>query len=590
MFLRNVILAIILVTKPIKGGVISLYKDYNTQQTSFILNLDFDIPQTHIARLISIFVDTIPNNLIEEHTSREGRPAFHPAMLLKMILFAYSRKVFSGRRMVEMNEENIPMKWLSRDTSVSYKTLNNFRSSDSMSDLIKTSFVYFTKLLSENGMIQDEALFIDGTKVEADANKYSFTWKRAIDKFHPKLKEKITALYEDLIEANVVQAMSEEYVTTSDGVSMLLKQTRDEIAQLDVAIEKEPKVIKGGSENKRRRRHLKKLAHKMESDYQPRSKKYEDAEKLFAGRNSFSTTDTDATFMRMKEDPMLNGQLKPGYNLQAATNGQFILGYGIFPNPTDTRTLIPFLSNMHSMSLFKYIVADAGYGSESNYSALIDQFNKVPLIPYGMMEKEKKRKYKNDPTKIHNWQYNAEDDYYIDYQGVRFSFKRYSIRHDKYGFERKFKTYEADRVQLTAELDKLAKTQGGNQRQINYNPTWDYFKNQAKEHLTSEIGKRIYSHRKYDVEPVFGRMKAIFGVRRIHLRGKHSVENELGILLMSMNLTKLGKLLAHNGLINDREILFFVNIIQFTKIRTEIFKISVLIFVTTEFFPSHVGV
>jgi hypothetical protein len=117
----------------------------------------------------------------------------------------------------------------------------------------------------------------------------------------------------------------------------------------------------------------------MEKDYLPRAKKYEEAESIFNGRNSFSKTDHDATFMRMKEDSMVNGQLKPGYNLQVATNGQFVLNYGIFSNPTDTRTLVPFLSDMHSLDLFKYIVADAGYGSESNYAAVIDDFKKIPL-------------------------------------------------------------------------------------------------------------------------------------------------------------------------------------------------------------------
>ena len=522
----------------------SMYKNYNTAQTSIALNLNFDIPNNHIARLIDMFVETIPHNIIETSVATTGRPAYHPAMLIKMLLFAYSRKVFSGRRIVEMNTENIPMKWLSQDATISYKTINNFRSSKEVSNLIKISFIYFTKLLADNGMIEDEALFIDGTKIEADANKYSFTWKRAVDKFYPKLKEKIVLLYEELIENQVVKEMEKEYLTSSDGLAEILEKTHDEITHLDYVIEQEPKVIKGGSKNKQQRRKLKKLAHKMENDYLPRAKKYEEAERLFNGRNSFSKTDHDATFMRMKEDPMMNGQLKPGYNLQAATNGQFVLNYGIFSNPTDTRTLLPFLSDMHSLDLFKYIVADAGYGSESNYSAIVDDFDKTPLIPYGMYEKEQKRKFKNDPTRIHNWKYNAADDYYTDHLSVKFSFKRYSIRHDKYGYERQFKIYEADKTQETFKLDELAKTPKGRQRQVAYNPTWNYFKNYVKDLLSSDQGSEIYSHRKYDVEPMFGRMKSIFGVRRTHLRGKQPVENELSILLMTMNLTKLAGILT----------------------------------------------
>ena len=340
--------------------------------------------------------------MIEKSTSTTGRPAFHPAMLLKMILFAYSRKVFSGRKIIEMNEENIPMKWLSRDTTISYKTINNFRASTQMADLIKTAFIYFTKLLMDHHMIRDNALFIDGTKVEADANKYSFTWKKSIDKFYPKLKDKITSMYEEMIKHQVVEEMEQEYLTTSEGLHDLLKDAETQVSNLNHKIEQEPAVIPGGSQNKRRRRRLKHYIHQIKHDYLPRLRKYEDANQIFKGRNSFSKTDNDETFMRMKEDPMLNGQLKPGYNLQAATNGQFVLNYDVFPNPTDTRTLTPFLSKMHFLEHFKYIVADAGYGSEANYAAIVDHFGKVPLVPYNMYLKEQKRKFKNDPTKFQN--------------------------------------------------------------------------------------------------------------------------------------------------------------------------------------------
>lgn len=80
--------------------------------------------------------------------------------------------------MAQMNDEVIPMKWLSQDTTVSYKTINNFRPSKHANNLIKTAFIYFTLLMRENGMMEDDALFIDGTKLEADANLYSFAWKK----------------------------------------------------------------------------------------------------------------------------------------------------------------------------------------------------------------------------------------------------------------------------------------------------------------------------------------------------------------------------------------------------------------------------
>ena len=105
---------------------------------------------------------------------------------------------------------------------------------------------------------------------------------------------------------------------------------------------------------------------------------------------------------------------------------------------------------------------------------------------------------------------------------------------------RNFKIYEADEFQLTEELTQLAKTKTGRQRQIHYNPNWQYLKEKAKETLQSEEGKRIYGCRKSDVEPIFGHMKSVFGMRRTHLRGKKKVETDVGIMFMTMNLKKYG--------------------------------------------------
>ena len=339
--------------------------------------------------------------------------------------------------------------------------------------------------------------------------------------------------------------MAEEEAQTSQGLEILAQETEKEVEKLTEKIDREPKAIPGGSKNKAKRRELKKIAHKLRKDFIPRAKKYEEAEEIFAGRNSYSKTDHDATFMHMKEDHMKNGQLKLGYNIQAATTNQYIVDFALFPNPTDFRTFEPFLDQMKSRGIldkFQNIVADAGYGSEYNYSILEENYSdKNYQIPYIQYEKEQTRKYKKDPSKVDNWYYNEEEDYYVDKSGVRFNFKYYSQRKDRStGMVRNFKIYEADEFQLTEELIQLAKTKTGRQRQIHYNPNWQYLKEKAKETLQSEEGKRIYGCRKSDVEPIFGHMKSIFGMRRTHLRGKKKVETDVGIMFMTMNLKKYG--------------------------------------------------
>lgn len=248
--------------------------------------------------------------------------------------------------------------------------------------------------------------------------------------------------------------------------------------------------------------------------------------------------------MCLKEDSMKNRELNPAYNLQVASNSQFVIAYDIFPNPTDTRTLIPFLNSMEILDQFKIIVADAGYGSEENYHYLTDILDKAALIPYAMYHKEQKKKYRTDETKRHNWHYDSELDCYVDHQGVQFSFTHYRETTDKYGYTRDVKIYTADKVQANEELDKLAKTPSNNQRKIEVNRVWESYKQCVKEALASESGSRIYAQRKIDVETVFGRMKRNFGVRRVHVRGSVGVRNDIGLLLLSMNLTKLAKMIA----------------------------------------------
>lgn len=373
-----------------------------------------------------------------------------------------------------------------------------------------------------------------------------------MERYESKLDENIKALYEEFVERKVRIAIASDELNTSDGLEAIIKAVDVKLEELDEAIEAEPTVIQGGSENKRERRTLNKHRNKLMNDYLPRKKKYEAFNATFNGRNSFSKTDTDATFMCMKEDAMKNRVLKPGYNLQIGTNNQFIIGFDIFLNPSDSRTLRPFLESIPTLDLFSSIVADAGYGSEENYAYVGDELEKEAVISYSMHYKEQRKAFKNNPARQENWLYEEALDCYVDHQGVQFSFSHYSQRTDKNGFTRDFKVYKADRAQAAPELDALALTKSGNQRTMSVNPVWESYKAQARETLASESGSQKQSQRKIDVETVFGRMKRNFGVRRTHVRGNDGVRNDLGILLMTMNLMKLAQMIR-GGIVKTME-------------------------------------
>lgn len=171
-----------------------------------------------------------------------------------------------------------------------------------------------------------------------------------------KLNENSKALYGDLVEEKIISEIKE------DGDSDLTTEEIDLVgSHLDKDIEDCTQIRK---QTRKKRTEIKKFKKKFD-DYSERKSKYEEQKSILKDRNSFSKTDYDAAFMRMKEDHMKNGQLKPGYNLQIATNSQFVLSCDLFQNPTDTRTLIPFLTMIQNTFgyLPEYIVADAGYGS-----------------------------------------------------------------------------------------------------------------------------------------------------------------------------------------------------------------------------------
>ena len=168
--------------------------------------------------------------------------------------------------------------------------------------------------------------------------------KKATDKFSAKLQEQIQVYFQEKITPLIHQA---------------IKLDEEELEKLNQDIEETP--VKGKDERKTQRRKLKKVLRKVKENFSVRAEKYENYQETFEGRNSFSKTDPDATFMRMKEDNMKNGQLKAAYNLQIATENQFVLHYDVFSNPTDTKTLLPFFETYpHDVQT---VVADAGYGS-----------------------------------------------------------------------------------------------------------------------------------------------------------------------------------------------------------------------------------
>lgn len=507
---------------------------YNMNQMTLSVQLDYEPEKNHPARYINSIVEQL------EITNKYefGRPReYNLGAMLKLVLFAYTRGIFSSRKIELFAKENKPAGWLTAGMVPSYRTICRFRISDELFSLVDQGLVNLTSFLKKEGMI-DDVSYIDGTKILADANKYSFVWKKNTIKYDQMNREQLVSLLGELRAAQLIDQVPDGSDITPESLDVVIAMIEDRLLLLEDQIKADPK--RSPNPDKQERRNLKSKKRKI-SERHDKMIEHGIQKETFGNRNSFSKTDTDATFMRVKEDPMLNGQLKPAYNLQIATSNQFITGYQLFQNPTDTRTLIPFIEHLEDRgTLGNTIVADAGYGSESNYKYCEDELDGKTLIaPYGTMLKENSRKWKSDDKKVMNWDYKDEDDYYTDPNGVRFNFHRYSQRTDKYGFKRDFKVYKAEKYTLDQQLNPNALTKSGYVKMIYVNPSWEYYKSKQRDLLSSPETGKIYGQRKIDVEPIFGKMKACLHFNRFSLRGSDKVNKEMGIVVMALNVLKL---------------------------------------------------
>ena len=286
---------------------------------------------------------------------------------------------------------------------------------------------------------------------------------------------------------------------------------------------------------------IRKAVDKVQLETIPKLQHYRDQLSKMENRNSYSKTDEEATFMRMKEDAMLNGQLKPGYNIQISTENQFITHYAIYQRPTDTMTLIPFLKDFQERYNRQsgIIVADSGYGSEQNYEWMFNA-GITPFVKFNYFHAEQKRTYKNNPFLSANLYYNPIENYYVCPMGQHLRFVRYEKRKTDAGYVSTVSIYKAKRCKGCPLRSMCHKSK--NNRQIEVNHKLNQYKDEVRTLLRSPEG--LYHRGKRPIEPeaVFGHIKECGGFRRFRLRGLKGAEIEFGLKALAHNMRKLAQL------------------------------------------------
>nr|WP_278451562.1 IS1182 family transposase [Parabacteroides johnsonii] len=506
------------------------FRSYDPDQTLlFPQRIDRDIPKDDPVRILKSVIESLDLSGFKKLYHERGRSPYHPKMMLMVILYSYMNNVYSCRKIEKLLYRDIYYIWLSGYQKPDFATINRFR--NRVKNEIGHIFTLLVLILVEKGFVTLEVEYLDGTKIESKANKYTFVWRKSVERNREKLFEKIRVLLQQINEqmAQDKAADVDTLELTPQTLCEISKEFKEALGSAPEAKTKEEKAAQRGKNKmfKELERHGEKLA-----EYNSRLEQME-------GRNSISKTDPSATFMRMKEDAMCNGQTKPGYNLQISSENQFITDFALFPNPTDTLTFIPFLGSFPGRygRFPKRVVADSGYGSEENYR-FMDEAGIEGFVKYNRFHLEHRPRYKPDTFHPDSLYYNEEGDYYICPMGQRMSRTGTVQTRTEGGYISQSACYRAIRCK-GCPLRCLCYKAKTNQRTIRVNHRLNAYKRKACELLTSEEGIKERGRRCIEPEAVFGQMKSNMAYRRFRHMGKDKVVMDFTFFAIAFNIKKL---------------------------------------------------
>lgn len=501
----------------------------NNDRLFFLLNPNEDIAENDPVRVVDTIVEGLDLRDFKKLYHERGRSPYHPKMMLKILLYAYMNNIYSCRKIERAVRRDIHYIWLAAQERPDFVTINRFR--NRVKNEINNIFTQVVLLLADLGLITLDVEYIDGTKMESRANRYTFVWRKTIEKNRAKLQEKIRVLLQQIDEvvAQDKAAEAETVEFTPEALTSLIGELKEALASEPEAADKGQKKIR--RERKRQIKELEKHCDKL-NEYDSRLGQMGD-------RNSMSKTDPDATFMRMKEDAMKNGQTKPGYNLQISAENQFITDFALFPNPTDTLTLIPFFNSFLDRygHLPSAAVADSGYGSEENYR-FMDEAGMEAYVKYNRFHIEQRPRYRPNPFHHDNLHYNADGDYYVCPMGQHMNRIGTSHSNTASGYRSESARYRAQNCN-GCPLRCLCYKARGDRRIIEVNHRLNEYKRKARELLTSEEGLRHRGRRCVEPEAVFGQMKSNMAYRRFRHFGKDEVTMDFAFFAIAFNIKKM---------------------------------------------------
>ena len=516
--------------------------DYTAMTNGFQLVMPLDcevnIEKNAPVRLLNAVMERMDYSKLYAAYSRLGRIEYSPKILLKIMVYGYMRKQISSRALEACCRENLHFIYLLEgQRAPDHNTINRFRKNILTQEAGQDILCQLVVLLHERGLLSLEAAFIDGTKIEANANKYSFVWKKATAKKTEKLLKKI----HDELPAKLKEVGIRFHVPEKIAVRQLKKLWKRIHARIKTdGIE----LVSGRGKRKTRLQRLSEWVDQCLA----KLKQYTNDIHICGNRNSYSKTDHDATFMHMKEDYMRNGQLKPGYNVNVATCSDFIIGSYISSDRNDVHTLIPFMEQLQKNYAGRNIgsvVVDSGYESEENYCWFEAHPETELYVKPSNHEVAKHKKYRTDISRRENMAYNAQTDTYTCANGKLLQKTQEKKTHTASGLEITTSVYECGECDGCPLKEKCIRACGSKKpleerHKVIYVSKRFAEQRQAMEaKISSPKGCLLRVNRSIQAEGNFAYVKQDLDFRRFLLRGSTKVAAEWLLFSLALNVLHL---------------------------------------------------
>ena len=522
---------------------IILQPDYTQNRGGYQLaipaNVEILIPSDDSVRLLSQVLEVLDYRQLEKAASYQKRKGPSRKQLLKIVVYGYMNGLYSSRDINQACRRDINFMFLLEGKKAPSKsTIAQFRS-ETPPGVVEDLFAQLSERLLEWGEISGKILYVDGTKFEANANRYSFVWRKAVEKNQDKLMEKLPGILKKIQGENGLEAI----VLGCSGIS----EVKATLSALEAIKEKQGVIFVHGTGKKKTG-----LQRGVETlrEILGRMEKYAAYAEIFQGRNSFSKTDHDATFMRLKDDHMRNGQLKPAYNVQIGVDAEYIVGVDISSERSDVDAMLPLLKKVGQLSFaYETVVADAGYESEENYSYLSSRKINANIKPINY-EQSKGRSYKKDISRAENMAYNVALDYYLCSQGQQIVPMYERKQKSKSGYVSSVTVYECESCDGCPVKEKCIRSKAKidlelRHKRFNISKDFQRFRSESLQKINSPAGIELRVNRSIQVEGVFGAIKEDMSFRRFMLRGKEKVRSEFLFLAMGHNMLKLHSKIQH---------------------------------------------